>query len=86
MVSFLGDNNMKPGKELYLLKVSLVFKLIESSIATFLQFLERLFYFFLQVCKLHKYGLYIMHYILEVSRYTNIVWNMFGTYIYRKFI
>ena len=54
---------MKLGKELYLLKVFLVFKLIESPIATFLL-----------VCKLYRYGLYIMHYILEVSGYTNIVY------------
>ena len=54
-------HNLKPGNELYLLKIFLVFKLIESSIAT-------LSYCFFLVRKLYKYGLYIMHYILEVSR------------------
>ena len=58
--AFLG-RNVKPGKKLYLLKVSLVFMLIESSIATLNYFLI----FFLVVCKLYIYGLYIMHYIWE---------------------
>ena len=43
-------HNLKPGSELYLLKVYLFFKLIESSIATLSYF------FFPLVCKLHKYG------------------------------
>ena len=43
-------HNLKPGNELYLLKVYLFFKLIESLIATLNYFL------FLLVCKLYKYG------------------------------
>ena len=69
---------MKPGKKLYLLKVSLVFILIEISIATLATFL--FFSSGLQII----HGLYIIYYIWEVSRDTNIVWNKFGTDIYRK--
>ena len=58
-------HNLKSGNELYLLKIFLVFKLIESSIATLSYFF---FFFFIMVFKLYKYGIYIMNYILEVSR------------------
>ena len=68
---------MKPGKELFLLKVSLVFILIEISITTF----SYSFILFLLVCKLYKLGLYIMHYIWEMSRYTNIGIYLVLTYV-----
>ena len=73
---------MKPRKKLYLLKVSLVFILIESLIATLSYFL----FFFLLFRKLYKYGLYIIYHIWEVSRYTDIVLNMFDIDISRMII
>ena len=38
-----------------------------------LQALATILIFFLLVCKLCKSGLYFIHYILKISRYTNIV-------------
>ena len=39
-----------------------------------LQPLATLLNIFLLVCKLYKYGLWFIHYILKMSRYTNIVY------------
>ena len=73
-----GGCSMKPGKELFLLRVSLFFR--------YWQKIVTLSYFFFLVHKLYKYGLYIIYYIWQVSRYTNIVWDIFGTDIYGKII
>ena len=49
-----------------------------------LQPLATLLNIFLLVCKLYKYGLWFIHYILKMSRYTNIVY--IGRYLVLTYI